>query len=240
MENDILSTKYITGSGGYIHISCSFTYRLSGSSGGIGLKGHLQTAVPPLIPSSKVTALPKRRQSLGTSTTPPCSTSSVITSVTSVPSMTVQGTLYTCEPTPNRSEHGKVGPPLENTNIGFEHEHMAHDKATLYSSTTSSKATLYGVKDNNFQAFYDTVNAHPGNYYGSLNTKSTDNQYSITTSPTISFYGSTKYQESKFHSEKLSTSSSFNSSVISSSSSSSTLKDHRQDSLQSPKSKSSG
>lgn len=213
---------------------------LSGSSGGIGLKGHLQTAVPPLIPSSRVTALPKRSQSLGTSTTPPCSASSAISSVTTVPSMTVQGALYTCEPTPNRSEHGRVGSTLENSNIGFEHEHSVHYKATLYSSTTSSKATLYGVKDNNIEAFYDTDGAHSRNYYGGVNTESTDTQYSITTSPTISFYGSAKYQESNIHSQKSSSAgSSFNSSVISSSSSSSTLKDHQRDPLHSPKSKTS-
>lgn len=210
-------------------------YRSNGSSSGIGLKGHLQTAVPPLIPSSKVTALPKRRQSLGTPTTPPCSATSALFSVTTAPSMTVQGALYTQEAASNKSEHGRVEPALDKSTCGFEHEHKEHHKATLYSSQTSSKATLYRVNDSNFQAFYDTVNAPSGNFYGSVSSGSVDNQYSITTAPAISFYGSTKHQESDSHPEKVSSAGfSINTSAVSSSISS-TLKEH-QDPQSPPKS----
>lgn len=144
--------------------------------------------------------------------------------------MTVQGTLHTREPTPNRSEHGRVGPALETSSIVYEHEHAGHDKATLYSSITSSKATLYGVKDNHFQTLYDTVSVHPVSSYGAVSSGSIEPQYTITaapytiTSPVISFYGSTKYQESNPGIFSLAASS-YSPSVISSPSSSSTLRD---------------
>ncbi|MPC16705.1 hypothetical protein E2C01_009539 [Portunus trituberculatus] len=205
----------------------------SGSSSNIGFKRHLQTAVPPLIPSSKVTALPKRRPSLGT-TTPPCSAPPALCSTTTVPSMTVPGTLYTCEPTLYRSGHGRVPPPLEKSSTSLEH--AEGDKATLYSSTSSTKATLYGVKDNSFEALYDTVNVNAVKYYGSVASGDIDPQYNITTTPPICFYGSTKYQEPDLHPDKTPpTGSHAKSSIISTPQDSGGMTDHQADKICSPK-----
>ncbi|KAK8388763.1 hypothetical protein O3P69_020642 [Scylla paramamosain] len=206
----------------------------SGSSSSIGFKRHLQTAVPPLIPSSKVTALPKRRPSLGTPITPPCSAPPTLCSATSVPSMIVQGALYTCEPTPYRSGHGRVPPPLEKSSTSLEHAEA--DKATLYSSTSSTKATLYGVKDNSLEALYDTVSVNAVNYYDSVTSGNIDTQYNITTSPPICFYGSAKYQEPGLHPDKTpATAPHAKSSVISTSQDSGGMTDHQVDKLHSPK-----
>ncbi|XP_063858759.1 mucin-4-like [Scylla paramamosain] len=206
----------------------------SGSSSSIGFKRHLQTAVPPLIPSSKVTALPKRRPSLGTPITPPCSAPPTLCSATSVPSMIVQGALYTCEPTPYRSGHGRVPPPLEKSSTSLEHAEA--DKATLYSSTSSTKATLYGVKDNSLEALYDTVSVNAVNYYDSVTSGNIDTQYNITTSPPICFYGSAKYQEPGLHPDKTpATGPHAKSSVISTSQDSGGMTDHQVDKLHSPK-----
>ncbi|KAG0720004.1 hypothetical protein GWK47_006991 [Chionoecetes opilio] len=211
-------------------------HRFSGSSSGTGLKGHLQTAVLPLVPSSKVTALPKRRPSVGTPTTPPCSASSALCSGTSVPSMTVQGALYTCEPTHFRSEHGRVGPTLEKGSIGLGQEHIHSDKATLYSSTSSTKATLYSVKDNGFEALYDTVSPNAVNYYGSAKSGNIDTQYKVTNSPAICFYGSRKHQETGPHSDKTSsTGPHAKSSMISTSFDSGATTEHQPNTIISPK-----
>lgn len=151
--------------------------------------------------------------------------------------MTVQGAIYTCEPTHYRSEHGKVGPTLEKSYTSFGHEQAESDKATLYSSTSSTKATLYGVKDSNFEAFYDTVSANAVNYYSRGNSGGNiDTHYNIATSPAICFYGSAKYQELGLHPDKTSSSGSHpNSSIISTTHDSSVTTYHQQDTRYSPK-----
>ena len=146
--------------------------------------------------------------------------------------MTVQGPLYTCEPTPYRSGHGRVPSPLEKSSTSIEH---AADKATLYSSTSSTKATLYGVKDKIFETIYDTVRVNAVNYYGSVTSGNIDPQYNITTPP-ICFYGSAKQQEPGLHPDKTTpTGSHEKSSVISVSQDSGGMTDHQVDKLHSPK-----
>ena len=216
-----------------LSIPCS---RLSGSSSCTGFKRHLQTAVPPLVPSSKVTALPKRRQSQGTPTTPPCATPSPLCSAAAVPSMTVHDVLNTCEPNHYRSDLGKDASTLEKSSTGFANEHYESDKATLYSSTSSTKATLYAVKDNSFEALYDTVSANTVNYYSNARSGNSDTQYNIAASPTISFYGSKKYQGPNFHPNKtLSTGPNLNCSLTSTSRDSSASTDYQLDAVHSGK-----
>ncbi|XP_042218292.1 mucin-17-like isoform X2 [Homarus americanus] len=151
-------------------------------SGGIGLRRHLQTAVPPLAPLSRVTAQPKRR--LSPTQLPPATptTPSPLYSPTNVHSMTVQGTINPTVPALFGPAHSKPGKP---SGAG---EPTDSNKATLYSSTTCNKATLYGVNSDNLEVFIDSVKTTP-NYYGSVTSNNTTLSDDTITTPS-NYYGS--------------------------------------------------
>lgn len=174
-------------------------FRLSASSGGTGLRGHLQTAVPPLVPSSRVTALPKRRLSPTQLPALTHSTSAALYSSTNGSSMTVQGTINSTVPNLHGTSHGKTGTNCGKPCVAAAYNTTDSNKATLYSSTTCNKATLYGVNSDSLEVLYDNVATPSANYY-----VRTDNNnasfYDGTTTVPSSFCGSTKTLGSIHHS----------------------------------------
>ncbi|XP_064118769.1 mucin-17-like isoform X2 [Macrobrachium nipponense] len=133
-----------------------------------GLKGHLQTAVPPLLPSYRVTALPKRSR-----LSPPCSSvslggggvvmstaassnNSVLTQETPVTSM---GLSYGPEPI-----SGTAAATLQDT-VASLHSLPDSDRATLYSSTDSNTATLYGVANPQLEVLFENAETASNSLY---------------------------------------------------------------------------
>ncbi|KAK3854789.1 hypothetical protein Pcinc_038751 [Petrolisthes cinctipes] len=183
----------------------------SSSGGSSGLRGHLQIAVPPFAPSSRVTALPKRRPTPPTPTTSaPTPTHNTAVSPTTplAPycggqgghTMTVQSPLFSTSHS-HQEPGGRLfkagGPGLAKTSAVYEYQHQQlsdSNKATLYSTTSHTKATLYGVHDDSLELFYDSVKDN--NYYNAqgktptttTTTKSSNNNTS--SSPFSSLYGS--------------------------------------------------
>ncbi|XP_071516343.1 uncharacterized protein [Panulirus ornatus] len=164
---------------------------LSGSSGSSGLRGHLQTAVPPLVPSSRVTALPKRRLSPTQLPAITHSTSAVLHSSTNVSSMTVQGTISSTVPTLHGTSHGKTGTNCGKPCVAAACDTTDSNRATLYSSTTCNKATVYGVNSDSLEVLYDSVTTSSANYYVRPDNNNASS-YDANTPVPFSFCGSAK------------------------------------------------
>ncbi|XP_068248439.1 streptococcal hemagglutinin-like isoform X2 [Palaemon carinicauda] len=119
-----------------------------------GLKGHLQTAVPPLLPSFRRTALPKHSK-----LSSPCS--SVSESGGSVVMSTVASSSNSVliQENPSTNMGVKYGPIAVSETATLLQENGPtsfpdSDRATLYSSTDSNTATLYGVSNPHLEVLF--------------------------------------------------------------------------------------
>ncbi|XP_066966961.1 platelet binding protein GspB-like isoform X2 [Macrobrachium rosenbergii] len=141
----------------------------TGCSATGGLKGHLQTAVPPLLPSYRVTALPKRSR-----LSPPCSSVSLGGGGVVMSTAASSNNSVLTQENPSTSMGVSYGPePVSGTAVAATlqetvaslHSLPDSDRATLYSSTDSNTATLYGVSNPQLEVlFEDAVTASDSLY----------------------------------------------------------------------------
>ena len=129
----------------------------------VGLRGHLQTAVPPLIPSSRITALPKRKLS----THSPSASASAGSTASSISPTVADGN--------HNSNMGVIYRPvtssgaaqsLSKTETTSMYMPSDCDKATLYSSTDSNTATLYGVPAPQLEVFFEVAESQSRDLQG--------------------------------------------------------------------------
>lgn len=142
--------------------------------GPVGLRGHLQAAVPPLGPGPRVTAVPKRRMSPTEPTTSTASQGSTPSASEATPS-----------PIPITNENVSVTSVYDNrsylTPTGYHPTEP--NRAVLYSRTDYTTATLYGVPISSVPPLYydhpplasgtfykDTASSQTSSFYGSTNT----------------------------------------------------------------------
>ncbi|XP_063587337.1 serine/arginine repetitive matrix protein 2-like isoform X3 [Penaeus indicus] len=141
--------------------------------GPVGLRGHLQAAVPPLGPGPRVTAVPKRRMSPTECTTSTASQESTPPASEATPS-----------PIPITNENVSVTSVYDNrsylTPTGYYPTEP--NRAVLYSRTDYTTATLYGVPIPSVPPLYYD---HPPPASGTFYRDTTSSQTSS------SFYGST-------------------------------------------------
>ncbi|KAK7087050.1 hypothetical protein SK128_007059 [Halocaridina rubra] len=145
-------------------------FRRNSFTGTSGLKGHLQTAVPPLLPSSRVTALPKRRASPPFLSQPSSTGESVTvtgTTLNSSPS-TVRGNIDTtmgvlCGPV---QSSGLATYTIAGVSPESLYSSSECDKVTLYSSTDSNKATVYGIPDPQLEVLYEDTEVRTTSSHG--------------------------------------------------------------------------
>ncbi|XP_069985153.1 serine/arginine repetitive matrix protein 2 isoform X5 [Penaeus vannamei] len=146
--------------------------------GPVGLRGHLQAAVPPLGPGSRVTAVPKRRMSPTEPTTSAPSQGSTPSTSEATPS-----------PVPITNENVSVTSVYDNrsylTPTGYYPTEP--NRAVLYNRTDYTTATLYGLPIPSVPSlYYDHPPPASGTFYRDTTLSQTSNFYgSTTTTPPL-------------------------------------------------------